>query len=58
MQIAKVATVSGWITSAEPSKIAKVSPLPRVWVAVDILDQHGGVIHEQADGQRQSAQRH
>ena len=32
MQIASVATVSGWITSFEPSRIATVSGLPSVWL--------------------------
>ena len=32
MQIASVATVSGWITSVEPSRIATVSGLPSVWL--------------------------
>ena len=32
MQIASVATVSGWITSSEPSRIATVSGLPSAWL--------------------------
>ena len=32
MQIASVATVSGWITSFEPSRIATVSGLPSAWL--------------------------
>ena len=32
MQIARVATVSGWITSFEPSRMATVSGLPSVWL--------------------------
>ena len=32
MQIASVATVSGWITSALPSRIATVSGLPSDWL--------------------------
>ena len=32
MQIASVATVSGWITSFEPSRMATVSGLPSVWL--------------------------
>ena len=58
MQIASVATVSGWITSLLPSRIATVSGLPERLVAVDVLDRDGGVVDQQADRQRQPAQRH
>ena len=58
MQIASVATVSGWITSLEPSRIATVSGFAQRLVAVDVLDRHGGVVDQHADGQREAAQRH
>ena len=32
MQIASVATVSGWITSFDPSRIATVSGFPIAWL--------------------------
>ncbi len=32
--------------------------LARFQIAVDVLDGDGGVVHQDADGQRQAAQRH
>ena len=58
MQMASVATSAGTAICCAPSRMARVSGLPELAVAVDVLDLDGGVVDQHADGQRQAAQRH
>ncbi len=57
MQMQSVETKAGTAICAAP----RGSPLDRPCpfeIAIDVLDRHRGVVHQDADGQRQSAQGH
>ncbi len=58
MQMHSVETSAGMAISCEPSRIARTRVLALRQVSIDIFDRHGGVVHQNADGQRQAAQRH
>ena len=58
MQMASVETNAGTAICAAPSRIAWRIGFLHAEVAVDVLDLHGGVVHQDADRQRHAAQRH
>ena len=58
MQMESVETSAGTAICAAPSRMACSMALPCFQIAVDVLDVDGGVVHQNADGQRQPAQRH
>ena len=58
MQIDSVATNAGVATSAAPSRMACAQRLAHVHMAVVVLDLDRRVVHQNADRQRQPAQRH
>jgi hypothetical protein len=53
MQMASVETSAGVAICAAPSRMACSISLPGLEVAVDVLDFDGGVVDQDADGQRQ-----
>src|ERR1700748_3554016 len=58
MQIASVATVSGWITSPAASRIATVSGFAAARFRVGVLRRGRCVVGQEADRKRQPAQCH
>ena len=58
MQMHKVETNAGNAISCAPSRMASSSGLPVSHVAMDVFDRHRGVVHQNADRQRQAAERH
>ncbi len=58
MQMARVETSAGVAICAAPSRMACSISFPDFEVAVDVLDLHGRIVHQNADGQRQAAQGH
>ena len=58
MQMQSVETSAGTAICAAPSRMACTISLPCVKVAVDVFDFDGGVVHQDADGERQAAERH
>ena len=58
MQMHSVETSAGTAICAAPSRIACVQVVPFFEIALDVLDGDGGVVHQDADGQRQAAERH
>ena len=58
MQIQSVETSAGTAICAAPSRIAVLQVVAFFEIALDVLDGDGGVVHQDADGQRQAAQRH
>ena len=56
--VVQVATMTGTMTSIEPSRAAPQARLAHRAVAVDVLQGDDGVVHQRADGQGQTAQRH
>ena len=58
MQMASVETSAGVAICAAPSRMACSISLPVFQVAIDVLDFDGGVVHQDADGQRQAAEGH
>jgi hypothetical protein len=53
-----IASSRGNAVSAEPSRTAWASGLPALQVGVNVLDRHRRFVHQNADRQRQAAQRH
>ena len=58
MQMQRVETSAGTAICAAPSRIACADFLALLQVALDVFDFHRGVVHQDAHGQRQAAQRH
>ena len=58
MQMESVETKAGAAICCAPSSTARTSGLLHGHVAVRVLDFDRGVVHQDADGQRQAAQRH
>ncbi len=58
MQMQSVETSAGSAICAAPSRMPVCRSLPSIEIAIDIFDGDGGVVHQDADGQRQAAQRH
>ncbi len=58
MQMQSVETKAGTAICCAPSRMARNGFLALREVAVDVFDFHGGVVHQDADRQRQPAERH
>ena len=58
MQMHSVETNAGTAICCAPSRMARTMGLPSAEIAVDVFDLDRGVVHQDADRQRQSAQRH
>ena len=58
MQMHSVETSAGTAICCEPSRIARIGVLALRQVAVDVFDCDGGVVHQDADGERQAAEGH
>ena len=58
MQMHSVETRAGTAICAAPSRIASCSCVPIFQIALDILDGDRGIVHQDADGEREAAQRH
>ena len=58
MQIHNVETSAGTAICCEPSRMARDGILALCQISIDVLDCDRGVIHENAHGQRQTAQSH
>ena len=58
MQMQSVETSAGTAICGAPSRIAWRSSLPFFEIALDVFDFDGGVVDQDADGERESAERH
>ena len=58
MQMESVETKAGTAICCAPSRMARVMGLRHAHVAVNVFDFDGGVVDQNADGQRQAAERH
>ncbi len=58
MQMEISDTKAGATICCAPSKIACLNRFPLLQMPVDVLDRHRGIIDEDADREREPAQRH
>ena len=58
MQMQSVETNAGIVICWAPSRIARLELLALLQVPVDVLDRHDRVVHQDADGEREAAERH
>ena len=58
MQMHSVETKAGVAICCAPSRMARMIGLPIARLRLDVLDLDRGVVDEDADGERQAAERH
>jgi hypothetical protein len=58
MQMLSVDTSAGTAICDAPSRIACLISLPSIQISIGVFDLDGGVVDQDSDGQRQSAQGH